>query len=517
MSREGRDCDVLIVGLGPVGQLLANLLGMRGLEVIAVEAAEEPYPLPRAAVIDDEALRFLQSAGLDRPALEDAVPQSGFSFITVDGRRLDLFEMRSRPHGHPQLASINQPALERTLLGGLERFERVETRFGAALVDFERSADGVSARIESGDGAETVRAGWLVGCDGARSRVREWLGIRFAGSTFEQAWLVVDGICDRPIARFDRPHFVGNPERPMVSLPMSPGRHRWEWMLHPGEDHEAFTDPDRVRSLVEPWLEGERVELERAVVYVFHARHAARWRAGRVLLAGDAAHAMPPFAGQGLCSGIRDVGNLAWKLAAIEAGADRRLIDSYEAERKPHVSAMAALAVRMGALLQTTSPRRARLRDRFLRLLERVPNLFERVKPAPRYATGAFAAGARRRTGAGELFPQPRVESDARPTLLDGLLGDGWSALSGDEAAAEAFASAGVRSLRPGRDFQDPDDAIGEWLGSRGADWVLLRPDRHVYASGGGVGSARAALAEVRPLIRPLGRVPEAELEPQPG
>jgi len=498
------DCDVVICGLGPVGQLLANLLGALGVSTIAVEAAAAPHELPRAATIDDEVLRILQAVGLHERVLADAQVQPCVSFVTAGGRSLEVLRTAARPLGHAPLVSMHQPSLERVLIGGLERFGCVEARFAERLEVVDRRADRVVAWTRRADGGRrtAIRARFLVGCDGARSAVRARLGISFGGSTFAQPWLVVDGLVDRPVARVPHVHFVGDPERPAVTLPMSPGRHRWEFMLGPGDDQAAFTHPGRVRELVAPWTSGEHVELERAVVYTFHARRAARWRAGRVLLAGDAAHVMPPFAGQGFSSGARDAANLAWKLDAVLRGAPERLLDSYEAERRPHVTAMATLAVHWGGIVQTTDRRIARWRDGALEALDRPRGrtLEDRLKPLAAHQSGAYAGRPARlpwRRSTGALFPQPEVETAAGRTALDDAIGPGWSALSRDRSAAHTLARAGVRVLALGADLGDPSLAIGRWLDRHGADWVVLRPDRFVFACGAR-GQAGDAVTAVR-------------------
>jgi 3-(3-hydroxy-phenyl)propionate hydroxylase len=267
---------------------------------------------------------------------------------------------------------------------------------------------------------------------------------------------------------------------------MSPGRHRWEWMLHPGEDPAPFLAPDAVRRAMDGWLDGETAEVERAVVYTYHRRTAARWRTGRVLLAGDAAHLMPPFAGQGFSSGARDAGNLAWKLAAVLAGAPDALLDSYERERRPHVAAMQRIAVTMGALVQATGPRRIRARDAFLDAIDgtRAQALItSNVKPLPTYGAGAFAVRPRRipmRRTVGALFPQT--------DRLDDRLPRGWAAVTADAVARRRLEGEGIAVADPG-----PDRA---WLERHGLTWALLRPDRFVFAVGSGpedVASAAAA------------------------
>ncbi len=473
------DCDVLICGLGPVGQLLALLLADLGVGVIAIDESDGPYDLPRAAAIDDEVLRILQAAGLDRQVMAEAQAQPAVSFINASGRTIEMLRTERGELGHPPLVTIHQPSMERTMVAALSERGAVDVRWEQRLEAIDRTSERVTAwvRPSAGGPAEAIEARYLVGCDGATSMVRRLLRIPFGGLTFVQRWLVVDAIVDRPLAKIPHPHFIGDPRRPTVCLPMSPGRHRWEWMIHPGESEEPFLEPARVRELLQPWIAGEDVEVERAVVYTFHARTAERWRAGRVLLAGDAAHVTPPFAGQGFSSGARDAGNLAWKLRAVLHGAPERLLDSYEAERRPHVTKMQRLAVRWGGLVQTADPRLGRVRDGTLGLAERsgaLARIREHVKPLPTYGAGAFATTPSRlpfRRSVGSLFPQPTV--DGRP--LDELLGGGWSAVSLARDVSAALRAADVNAVTI-------DEC--DWLVRHGAQWALLRPDRFVFACG---------------------------------
>ena len=360
------------------------------------------------------------------------------------------------------------------MVAALEQRGTVDLLWGHRVECVDAAAEQATSwlRPVSGGRALALRARYVVGCDGARSPVRSGLQVAFGGSTFAQHWLVLDALVDRPLAKVPHPHFVGDTKRPVVTLPMSPGRHRWEFMIHPGEDPAPLLDPVRLRELIAPWLSGERVDIERAVVYTFHARTAARWRVGRVLLAGDAAHVMPPFVGQGFSSGARDAGNLAWKLDAVLHGAPEGLLDSYEAERRPHVRSMQRFALRWGGVVQTTNPRLAWIRDATIELLDRsgaISRSGGRVKPLPVLVAGAFVAtpgGHTSRRGAGSLFPQT--------DRLDDRLGCRWAAVCASRTAADAWRAAGLYVV----EHDDP------WLSAHKADWALLRPDRYVFACG---------------------------------
>jgi 3-(3-hydroxy-phenyl)propionate hydroxylase len=483
------DYDVIICGLGPVGQLLALLLGDRGVRTLAFDRDHEPYALPRAAVVDDEVLRIFQAVGLDDAVLADAQVQPRASIVTSDGRAVEIFKSDVGCLGHPPLVSINQPAMERTMLAALEQRPTVELRRGLTLEALDRRATGVDAHVRPTDGGPTeqISGRFLVGCDGASSAVRTRLRVAFEGRTAPQRWIVVDALVDRPLRRIPHPHFIGRPSRPMVTSPMSPGRHRWEWMLHPGEDPAPHLEPAAIRRVVEAWLDGERAEIERAVAYTFHTRVASPWRRGRVLLAGDAAHLMPPFAGQGFSGGARDAANLAWKLAAVLDGAPDRLLDTYEQERRPHIAGMQRLAGIIGGFVQSTTPRRVAARDRFLKAIDGTPvqrMLAENVKPLPTYSAGAFAQRPARlpiRRTVGSLFPQTG--------RLDDRLGTHWAAVAADDPAAAALRAQGLRVVDPGAD--------AAWLRRRGLTWALLRPDRFVFACGAD-GDVRAACAALR-------------------
>ncbi len=469
--------DVLIAGLGPVGQLLGNLLGARGLRVLAVDPASGPSAQPRAATTDDRTLRSFQSVGLVEALNPHLAVQPRVSFVAADGRRLTLLKTGPGPSGHPSLVGWHQPGAERVLLAGLGRFSSVRTSWGVGVERLEPAEDAV--RVGLSDGT-AVEAAWVVGCDGAASAVRRLSGIRFGGSTFAQRWLVIDTrVVSTPDDR-DHVHFNGDPRRPAVTLPTAPGRHRWEFQ------GDGRVPPGSVQGTV-----------ERQAVYEFHARTADRWRAGRVLLAGDAAHLMPPFGGQGLAQGIRDAANLAWKLDAVVQGAPARLLDTYEIERRPEVRSVTRVARYWGAVLQTRRPRLAGMRDAVMFTIDPTPVgswLRKQARPQPRLRRGVLLRP--RRAGVGQLFPQPTVRVSGRRTRLDDVLGLGWTVLGElDCHEATAWKALGARVLGA---VDDCDGEIAAWLERHRATWVVLRPDRVAFATGGpGEATPAAAVARV--------------------
>ena len=321
-------CEVLIVGLGPVGATLAALLSDAGVDVVAIDKSTEVYPLPRAAHFDHEIMRTFQQLGVAAAVQRHARPLTGYEFRSADGDVLLSFGAAEAValSGWPAGFMFNQPGLERALRDKLRGSRNVRVLLGAAFERLAVTDAGAEVDVAGPDGSLRVDARYVVGCDGASSPVREAMGIGLEDLQFDEPWLVIDAI---PGAGARLPEVnlqICDPARPTTCVLMGPGRHRWEFMLLPGERAEAVLEDDFIRDLLATW--DADVEIERKAVYRFHGLVADRWRAGPVLIAGDAAHQMPPFAGQGMCAGIRDAANLAWKLDLVLAGrsADRLLI-----------------------------------------------------------------------------------------------------------------------------------------------------------------------------------------------
>ncbi|PAP75145.1 FAD-dependent monooxygenase [Rubrivirga marina] len=370
--------DVAIVGLGPVGATLAALLGGRGLRVLALEKDAAPHSLPRAAHLDGHALRVLAEAGIEA----EGRPLDGFDLVDRRGRLL----LRGRPREGPPTGSppgvlIHQPTVEQALRRQVAALPTVEVRLGHEVERVEERGDGVTIAGLASDGPFDARARLVVGCDGARSRVREAAGAELVGGGFDQAWLVVDVLLRHAEAGKDLPDRllqIADPSGPATYVPFADPRRRWEFRLSPGTAAETACQPEAVRARLAPHVDPDAVEVERAAVYTFHDLVASRWRRGRLVLAGDAAHQMPPFLGQGLGAGLRDVRALAPLLADILRGASLDRLDAYEAERRPHVEATIRQAVRLGRLVTLPEPW-ATLRDRALRSAHRLPPLRRRL------------------------------------------------------------------------------------------------------------------------------------------
>jgi 3-(3-hydroxy-phenyl)propionate hydroxylase len=440
MPPSGGDADVLIVGAGPTGLALANLLGRFEIRVLVIEMRDGTVTEPRAVSIDDEAMRTLESADLLDRAAGVVLPGTGTHYYGAGGRSLVYVRGPERSRlGFPVKNPIDQPEFEAMLLAGLERFANVEVRFGSELMALAIESDGASATLTShGDGEEAVRARFVVGCDGGRSCVRRAIAAQMVGASFRQPWIVVDTVDDPHNERYAI--HLGNWRRPTVIVPGVNGRCRYEFMLLTDEDPDSACSPDFIAGLLAPHRStiGPR-DVVRRRVYTFHALVAERWQAGPVLLAGDAAHMMPPFAGQGLNSGLRDAQNLAWKLAAVvRRGADPKLLDSYERERRPHVESTIDLSVRLGRWMMTTSRNRALVRDVGVRAGLKIPPVRRyvqemRYKPAQRHAEGVVWRGGPSSDLKGAMLPQPLVlDAEGGVHLLDELLGPWFAVLAVD-------------------------------------------------------------------------------------
>jgi len=441
--------DVAILGYGPIGALLANLLGQAGLTVAVYERETAVFPLPRAVHFDGEVMRIFQSAGLaERIAAATRPSSQGMHFVNAEGQTLMVrrgVEGRG-PQGWPNNWYFHQPALEEILREGVTRFPNVKVHLGREISDVSE-----------------LDARFIVGCDGARSLVRRAIGSRQHDLGLHQPWLVVDLFCkpDSPRVMALPKYTVQlcDPARPMTVVNVGRERRRWEIMLMPGDDPARLTEPDIFWPMMKRWLGPDDAMLERAAVYTFHSVVQEGWRRGNLLLAGDACHQTPPFLGQGMCAGMRDAANLAWKLKAVlQGGAPASLLDTYESERRPHVAAFIELAVKLGAILQETDPAKAAERDR---RFTAGAEMFD--FPQPQLGPGRRTDGP---PPVGTIFPQP--------LLPDGRLMD--------EAIGPRFAIVGDVGLLADRQQEAVVlPGIGaDWLAQRGLRAALLRPDRYI-------------------------------------
>lgn len=491
--------DVAIVGCGPVGALAANLLGVRGIRTVVLEREAEPYPMPRAVHLDHEMMRLFDAAGV-LPEIEPLMfAADGHIHIGADGGVIRYLGSTGRPQPFSFANDyfFYQPEVERVLRGAIGRFDHVHLRLGTEVESVVQTDEAVLLTIHDGERRETIGARYVIGCDGARSVVRKAAGIALDDLDFEEPWLVVDAEVDGPIIF---PEFTGVPEsanlqrlsvmlcdprRPATIVPGRGNHRRWEFMLLPGEGDAEMMESDRVAALIEPWVRGTPHRIVRAATYRFHGLVAESWQEGRIFLAGDAAHQTPPFFGQGMCHGFRDVANLAWKLDLMLSGtAGPALLATYQIERDPHVRAVIGAAVEAGRYICQLDPDLAAERDARMRkaLRDSAPRTAADLIPPVR--AGVVV-------GEGPRFIQPPVAKPGEPRArMDQVTGGGWLLLSRDADPLESLGSAertiwaaiGGRAFVVGDDLIDLEGYLGRWFDEQGAVMVIVRPDFYVYA-----------------------------------
>ncbi|HEY5108869.1 MAG TPA: bifunctional 3-(3-hydroxy-phenyl)propionate/3-hydroxycinnamic acid hydroxylase [Acidimicrobiales bacterium] len=473
MSPTGRSgdrvVDLVVIGFGPTGAALAGLCARRGLDVVVIERDTEVFPLPRAVQIDHEGLRVLQELGCADEVLSDSILNDGLAFVTADRRTLLSATVPPlAPTGWPSSVFFHQPTFEsilrRTVLG-----MGVDVRLGAEVQGLDQDDQGVDVSLGGGG---SLRARYVVGCDGARSMTRKAIGTALSDTGFEESWLVVDlllagDVPDLPTRCLQ----VCDPARPHTLVPMPAPRFRFEFMLLPGEAEEDVRRAEVIDDLMSVWIDPALAEVERSAVYTFHGLVASTWRDRRVLLAGDAAHQTPPFLGQGMCAGMRDAANLAWKLAGVLGGASPDgLLDTYQAEREPHAQLVIDAAVGFGQLICMTDPEASRRRD------EAMLADFSGEATAPDFIP-PLAGGPAIGPGGGRLSCQPRILGE----LLDDRVGPTFLLCTADRIDPDS------RNARWWVDRAVVLDvastpAIAELLD--GSDACVVRPDRYVMIRG---------------------------------
>ncbi|MGI5411944.1 bifunctional 3-(3-hydroxy-phenyl)propionate/3-hydroxycinnamic acid hydroxylase [Streptomyces chartreusis] len=389
--------DVAVIGYGPTGVTAANLLGAAGLRVVVLERDAEIYSRARAISTDEEVMRIWQRIGLADRLKQDMLADRPLDFVDARGRAFLSAHPTPRGHGHPPQMFLYQPALEQVLRDGVARHPNVEVWLRHECLRLRQDADGVELTVvgTADDSVRRLRARYVIAADGGSSLTRAQLNVGYEGRTYEDRWVVIDTKMLKPWPDHDRLRFRCDPARPAVDCPTPLGHHRWEFPILPGDDERHLTTDEAILAMVSRYGIGpDQIEILRATVYSHHVRFAARFRVGRVFLAGDAAHAMPPWIGQGMAAGVRDVANLCWKLDAVLRGElPESVLDSYEAERKPHVKEVTRRAVFVGRIITDRRLAVTRVRDAVLPLLNRVPGVAGRLQdsnwiPVAHYADG---------------------------------------------------------------------------------------------------------------------------------
>ena len=505
--------EVAILGAGPVGLTLANYLSKQGVQVTVIEQLDQLIDYPRAIGIDDEALRTIQSLGLVEQVLPHTTPNHAMRFLTPKGHCFADIQPLTREFGFSRRNAFIQPQVDNVLLQGLKQYPQTQVLFSRQLTEFSQDAQSVTLKMQNKQGQnEVVKAQYLIACDGGNSVVRRTLNIGFDGKTAPNQWIVID-IENDPLAT---PHIYlcCDPVRPYVSAALPHGIRRFEFMVMPGETQEELSKPENINKLLAKVLPNtQNIEVIRQRVYTHNARIADKFRVDRILLAGDAAHIMPVWQGQGYNSGMRDAFNLGWKMALVVKGkAGPELLDSYQIERKDHAKAMIDLSVMAGHVLAPPKKWQGFVRDGIAYALNYIKPIKQyllemRFKPMPQYHDGVLIQNKLKNSPVGKMFIQPKVELvSGEQVLLDEIIGNDFAILAWgvdpqwglSETSLQQWKKLGVKFIQvlPAVQLQnenrkqydgvicvgDIGTDIRTWFGRTNDSMVILRPDRFVAA-----------------------------------
>lgn len=501
-----RRVPVVIVGAGPTGITAATLLAQYGVDCLVLDRWSGIYPQPRAVHLDDEIYRVIALLGAGDEFAAISRPTLGLRLLDNRSRRSRVLAEFNRdparsPNGFPQANMFDQPELEAVLRANLKRYPNAEVRGDAEVTGLADDGDRVRVSFtDRRDGrVQHVEAGYLLGCDGAKSVVRAQIGSAMRDLNFEQRWLVVDIATDADLQQWDGVHQVCDPVRAGTYMRIGPARYRWEFRLLAGESADDFGTLAALRPLIAPWAGGVadgELQLLRVTEYTFRAQIADRWRRGNVFILGDAAHLTPPFIGQGMGAGMRDAVNLAWKIAGVLDGSlAADVLDTYERERKPHARHMIRLALGVGWAMTGGGRLGNAARRVVLPRLRLIPGLRDKVVDSttpPLRASALVCRSRRPRQLAGTLCPNPLLPDGNR---LDDVIGTGFALI------ATGCPGAADRALLRRRGVAvvpaPPGSALEAWLRRGRADAALVRPDRTVMRAGRDLAALCACAATV--------------------
>jgi 3-(3-hydroxy-phenyl)propionate hydroxylase len=528
-SKSPNDYQAVVVGFGPAGAVATSLLGSHGIRTLTIDRLRTVYDKPRAIAIDHEILRLFDNLGVAERVLPHVAPFPASQHFGAEGQLIRRIDMVPEPYplGYTPSMVFTQPPVEEALRDHAASYGCVEISLGTELLNLEQSETGVTLNLRSDDGqTRTVTADYVIACDGASSGVREQLGITLEDLVFDEPWLVVDVLVNEE-SLSKLPQTAAqycDPARPTTFI-IGPGNHRrWEIMLLPDEDSREAQQPEQVWKLLSKWLTPNDATLWRAASYRFHALVAQEWRRGRVFLAGDAAHQQPPFIGQGMCQGLRDVSNVIWKLDQVLKGQSvEALLDTYEEERSEHVRQLTTRIKAIGKVICERDPEAARERDtRILAEGGGQPRTITRQEIVPPLQKGLLASqdnGAK-----GTLFPQPWVRTEAGRKLLDAVVGAGWRlvvdgrhspdiALTTQTKAEDLglhvikVGSSSDASSGADRNAHDAvielDDVLARWFDAHGCHAAIVRPDHYVFGTASDEESLSELMADLQARLRP--------------
>lgn len=481
------ETDVLVIGAGPIGLTVACLMADQGLEVTVVEKAPSTSDLPRAISATDETLRIMQEIGVLDDLKSEMLMNTGARYFGRNDQLLAEVNPGRNLLGQPAKSQFDQPVMEKLLHQAASKRSNIDLRFNTEAFTIAQDASHATTTLIDKTGKKSVKSKWVIAADGGRSPIRAQMGITLTGSTQVQKWIVLD-IVDSKIKPEPFSEFHCNGKRPVVIVPGVGGRRRYEFMLLEDESDAEVTKPEFIIDLVSPYEQVLESQIRRAAVYVAHQRIATEYRRGRVLLIGDAAHLMPPFAGQALNAGTRDAANIAWKLAAvIKSGAPDSLIDTYEEERRPHAAEMVRLSHLIGKVVMATGSKKTALRDSAIEATRIAPRFRSwitemRFLKQPHYSSGVLLPAGKDLNPAlkalvGSSIPQPSLFSEGAHIPLDNLLGNGWAVvrIQGEMHIEVEDLESG--SVSVGTDSSGLISHLPKGMS------LIIRPDRYVAAA----------------------------------
>lgn len=508
---DGEQYDVAIVGYGPVGQCIATLLGRKGWTVVAFDRQPGLFPLPRACHLDHEGMRILQAMGIASEVDAAIVPAREYLLLRPDLSVIsDLPRGWETPSGWESSYHFFQPDIEGILDAAARATPGVTVRQSTAVTAVQDRGDDVLVTLDGAGGAqnpEQVRARFVIGADGANSLVRTSLGIASEDLGFQATWVVIDVEIreGHPLPAVPDTGQVLDPAQPRHMAWLGGRHYRWEFMITDGADPIEAARPENVWPKLRSWVDEESAILLRSTAYTFRSLVAETFHRGRMLLAGDAAHLMPPFMGQGMVSGMRDAATLAWVLDLVLRGhAPVEFLGEYTDSRRPHVTAYIAESVRVGQLVCETDPVKAAARDLALEAQT------ESSPPFQPPVGGFFVPGPL----SGRLAVQPRIANHGG-RLLDDMTGGAFTLLSTEPVDSEELSEEATRAIRelrvvtgvvrpageiasavPGTPvLEEEGRRLTDWLAEAGADWTIVRPDGYVYDAGRGRDALDRSLA----------------------
>jgi 3-(3-hydroxy-phenyl)propionate hydroxylase len=513
------DFGVVVIGHGPSGVIAASLLGDRGIRTLAIDRQHDVYDKPRAIAVDHEILRLLDNLGAADLVMPFIAPFPASQHFGARGQLIRRIDMVAEPYplGYTPTMVFTQPPVEAALRAHAATYDSVEIELGTELVGFAQSSDRVTLHLCNDEGiTRSVTADYVIACDGASSATRQQLGIGFEDLVFDEPWLVVDlQVNDDALGKLpETAAQFCEPSRP-TSFIIGPGNHRrFEIMLLPGEDPRQMEQPCEVWRLLARWITPEDATLWRSASYRFHALVARQWRSGRIFLAGDAAHQQPPFIGQGMCQGVRDVGNLVWKLDRVLNGqSSEALLDTYDEERSEHVRQLTGRIKAIGHVICERDPDAAEARD--LRILAEgggQPRTVTRQEIVPPLQKGLLSFPLQ--PAHGTLFPQPWIRTPTGRQRLDVVAGTGWRlALDARHALAlppdvqDNLIGLGVKLISVGpadtadqgdrTALAEEDGVLAAWFDRHQCRAAIVRPDHYVFGVAGTEGDLRKLLTDL--------------------